>query len=372
MAKIIVGLYDTFFEARRTVDDLQNAGIAREKISLVASEAAGRHEAGREGGRVEQRVAEKGHAGAVADELKAAGIPKDDAELYAEGVRRGGSLVAASTPDEKADEALEIMERHDAVDIHERAATWREFGWTGFRPEAAHYTADEVEEERRRYPAYRGETAAGEQHIPIAEEELRVGKRDVERGKVRVRSHVVEEPVEDELTLREEHVRVERQPVDRPVAAGEEGAFKESEIELTERAEEPVISKEARVTEEVIVGKEEAERTERIHETVRHTEVEVEGEEPGYAETVGGFETSREDFRTHYQTNLAGTGRQFDEYEPAYRFGYSLARERQMRDRKWQEVEPEARSRWESEHRRSWEKDKEAVHYGWDRAHRAA
>ncbi|HEX8062397.1 MAG TPA: DUF2382 domain-containing protein [Allosphingosinicella sp.] len=62
---------------------------------------------------------------------------------------------------------------------------------------------------------------SAEERIPIVEEELRVGKREVERGGARVRSYVTETPVSEQVNLREEHVSVERRPVDREVSQSE-------------------------------------------------------------------------------------------------------------------------------------------------------
>ncbi|MEZ0167896.1 YsnF/AvaK domain-containing protein [Microvirga sp. TS319] len=116
-----------------------------------------------------------------------------------------------------------------------------------------------------------------EEVIPVAEERLRVGKRDVSHGRVRVRSYVVETPVEEQVTLREERVAVERHPADRALSDADQ-AFQERTIEAEERGEEAVVSKEARVTEEVVVRKEAEQRTEAVSDTVRKTEVEVEDE----------------------------------------------------------------------------------------------
>lgn len=117
----------------------------------------------------------------------------------------------------------------------------------------------------------------GEDVIPVAEERLRVGKRDVTHGRVRIRSYVVETPVEEQVTLREERVAVERRPADRALSDAD-WAFQERTIEAEERAEEAVVSKEARVTEEVVVRKQTEQRTETVSDTVRQTEVEVEDE----------------------------------------------------------------------------------------------
>ncbi|HEX7359244.1 MAG TPA: YsnF/AvaK domain-containing protein [Bryobacteraceae bacterium] len=120
-----------------------------------------------------------------------------------------------------------------------------------------------------------GQTTGETRSIPVVEEELKVGKRAVLRGGVRVYSRTVEEPVEENINLQQEHVRVERQPANRPADESDFHAG-EQEIEVKEYAEEPVVSKEARVVEDVRIGKDTDQRTETIRDTVRHTETDVE------------------------------------------------------------------------------------------------
>ncbi len=112
--------------------------------------------------------------------------------------------------------------------------------------------------------------------IPVAEEELRVGKREVDRGGVRVNVDVEETPVEEQVNLREETVRVERRAVDRPVSDADAAAFQEGTFEVRETDEEAIVDKQARVVEEVVIDKEVEERTETIQDTVRRTDVNVE------------------------------------------------------------------------------------------------
>jgi len=123
-----------------------------------------------------------------------------------------------------------------------------------------------------------GATGAGADKdvIPVVEEELNVGKREVSGGRVRVHSRVVETPVQEQVTLRDERVNVERRPVDRPVNAADEALFRERTIEAEERTEQPVVNKEARVKEELVVNKDVEQRTETVQDKVRKTEVEVE------------------------------------------------------------------------------------------------
>jgi uncharacterized protein (TIGR02271 family) len=118
----------------------------------------------------------------------------------------------------------------------------------------------------------------GQARVPVVEEELRVGKREVETGGgVRVNTNIQEKPVEEKINLREEHVRVERHPVDRPATQADVNqALHGRTVEVRERSEQPVVQKEARVVEEVVVGKEATQRTETVRDTVKRTDVEVE------------------------------------------------------------------------------------------------
>lgn len=110
--------------------------------------------------------------------------------------------------------------------------------------------------------------------VPVIEEEIRVGKRQVAGGSARVTTKVEEKPVHEKVHLRDEQVHVERHPADRAVASDRE-AFKERSFEVNTRSEEPVVDKRARVVEEVIVGKEVRDREAVIDDKLRRTDVDV-------------------------------------------------------------------------------------------------
>ena len=119
-----------------------------------------------------------------------------------------------------------------------------------------------------------GTVATDETVIPVVEEELVVGKREVQSGGAHIRTGVIETPVTETVNLREEHVTVDRQKVNQPVSdLG--SAFQEKSFDVTETAEVPVVAKSARVVEEVVVGKTATDRVETVHDTVRRTDVEV-------------------------------------------------------------------------------------------------
>ena len=174
-------------------------------------------------------------------------MPDEDRPTYTEGVRRGAVVVSAQVEDGVVDQAMDVLEVNDAIDLDRREAQWRQEGWTGMPVAAASSSRSNAA------PAITARVG-GEEVIPIVEESLRVGKRDAERGRVKVRSYVIEAPVTEQVTLHREDVDVQHRAVDRPVAAGED-VFAERVIEATETDEEAVVAKEARVTGEYVIQK---------------------------------------------------------------------------------------------------------------------
>ncbi len=212
--------------------------------------------------------------------------------------------------------------------------------------------------------------------VPVIEEELEVGKREVKRGGVRVSSRLVEQPVERAVRLREEHVHVERHPVDRPVQPTALDAFQAGTVELVETDEEAVIAKKARVVEEVVLSKAVTQRTEHVHETLRHTEVHVEPVRAaaervnGAARANGtrGYEQYDAEFRKDYESgSYASLGYAYDQVAPAYLFGYQLGTSQSFKGRDWAAIEAEAGKAWEERNPGTWEQLKSAVRHAWNK-----
>ena len=207
-------LYDDYSAASRAVRDLEAAGVRNEDISLVASNAdnwysghgatgsgrtatttSGRVDRDRDGtdDRAEGAgtgagigaaiggtagllaglgllaipglgpvvaagwlaataagAAAGGATGGIIGALTQAGVDDDDAHVYAEGVRRGGTLVTVRVPDADRARYEAILDR-SAVNIRARGAAYRKSGWNRFDPDAPAYTADQVRRERELY-----------------------------------------------------------------------------------------------------------------------------------------------------------------------------------------------------------------------------
>jgi hypothetical protein len=88
--------------------------------------------------------------GGIVGALTEAGISKEDAHVYAEGVRRGGTLVSARVPDADRARADAVLDR-SAVNLRDRSAAWQKAGWKTFDPASKPYGADEVRKERQLY-----------------------------------------------------------------------------------------------------------------------------------------------------------------------------------------------------------------------------
>lgn len=92
-----------------------------------------------------------GAAGGLLGALKDAGHSDDEAQVYAEGVRRGGTLVSVRTDDDRANGIQQILDRHSGVDANTRGEAYRKEGWDSYKPDAPAYSSDEITRERSRY-----------------------------------------------------------------------------------------------------------------------------------------------------------------------------------------------------------------------------
>jgi uncharacterized protein (TIGR02271 family) len=261
-ARKIVAVFDTSEAARTARERLMEMGVPGDRITVADQSSFG------------ERKVETPHArGSFWAHVKEMFMPDRDRHTYEESMRRGGCMLVATVDEGSTDEVIRSLESSGAVDLDSREAQWRSEGWQPATQRAAPSTEPRAELSSSGAPSE-------SERIPIVEERLLVGKREVSRGSVRVRSYIVEEPVHEEVRLREERVNVERQPVDaptRPVVKGSpEDLMQERTIEVSETAEQAVVGKEARVTEQVVVSKDTRERVEPIDDTVRKTKVDIE------------------------------------------------------------------------------------------------
>jgi uncharacterized protein (TIGR02271 family) len=275
-------LYDSRTDAEAARARLTATNIDADNVRIVDQNEAG----GFGGGSGES----SGHGFWAS--IKDVFVPDEDRHSYDEGLRRGGVMLYASVEDDDVDRATAVLDETGSVDMEERESSWRSEGWAGYTPSTGSSYGSSSSMGTTSGLAGTGPSMTGghsnEEHIQLAEEELRVGKREVNRGGARIRTYVTERPVQEQVTLREEHVNIERRPVDSTTGSAslDNGAlFQERTIEMTETAEEAVIDKRARVTEELVVSKTAEQRTETISDTVRKTEVDIDETNSGSSST---------------------------------------------------------------------------------------
>lgn len=197
---VVTGLFDTYAAAERAVRDLEAAGVPYADISIVANQAGGpvevveRDHSGAAAGAgtgagvggavgagagllaglgmlaipgvgpvvaagwlvatavgAAVGAAAGGASGGIIGSLTDAGVSKEHANVYAEGVRRGGTLVTARVDASRVPDIEGIMQHHGRVDWAARERLYRDEGWTAFDDTAAPYTPEQIARDRARY-----------------------------------------------------------------------------------------------------------------------------------------------------------------------------------------------------------------------------
>jgi len=290
----VIGVFDNASDAQDAVDKLISNGFSRDSIDLSTQAASDFTDT--DTTRADRDDEHDSGIGGFFSSLF--GSDSDDSKKYSHAASRSSIVTVHAQSSDEAEQAADLLDEYGAVDVDERAA---EYGYTNQNLTSdATNSVDQYNAASVGVPATGvGATGTGygvtddltnttdrlsstepDQTIKVIEENLEVGKREVERGGVRVRSRIIERPVEESVRLREERVHVQRTPVNRPATAADLNAFQEGSIELVEHAEVPVVSKTANVVEEISVGKEVNERVETVRDTVRSTDVEVENLTP--------------------------------------------------------------------------------------------
>jgi len=274
MAHTVIGVFNTAADAQRAVQQLESNGFQRDYVDVAPYEGGASGSSygsststNTTGTRAEAAVDSAGDSiGNFFSNL----FGSDDhntANNYSNVVRSGKSLVTVHAQSaSEAERARDLLDEYGAVDVDD-VASQHGSSTSGNAYAGAQANTDNT---TNTTSGQTGDT------VKVVEEQMQVGKRVEQTGGVRLRSRIVERPVEEHLRLREEHVRVERNAVNRPATEADFNAFKEGEIEITESAERAVVGKEARVVEEISLGKEVTEREEVVRDTVRKTEVDIE------------------------------------------------------------------------------------------------
>ncbi len=243
----IVAVYDKAGKAKEAVRALEASGFSSGDISLLNRDSltdAEVHEAG------------------LWRRLFGRNVGDHESAVYGRTIEAGGAVLTLRLPDSDVTRAMKILDVHNPVDVNERASS---LGVSV--PPATKTTATS--------PTVTSKTVGKEEVLRLAEEQLDVGKRQVETGRARIRRFVTEKPVESQVTLHEEHAEMVRRAISDP-ALIRDVDWTDKTIEITETAEQAVVNKIARVAEEVVIRKEGSDHVETVRDTVRRQQVDLE------------------------------------------------------------------------------------------------
>ncbi|WP_439393365.1 YsnF/AvaK domain-containing protein [Bradyrhizobium sp. PMVTL-01] len=247
----VVAVYKSRGEAEQAYSEIVSAGVPAERVRLNSKD----------------RAHTTADGGSIWDWLFGSGMPEDDRRSYDERMAGGGAVLSVlvdSPSVARLDEIEIILDKYHPLEMNDadaRAAAAPGGSGTMSRSNAGAIGAAAPTSSR---------AAQGEQVIPLPEEELKVGKRATERVQ-RIRTYVVEEPVQKDVRLRDERTVVER----RPATGSPQAMPGEREVEVREVHEEPIAQKTVKAGEELVVRKEATERTERVSDTVKKTKADV-------------------------------------------------------------------------------------------------
>jgi stress response protein YsnF len=262
-SQCVVAVYSSRSDAEQAYRAVLSSGIPQDHVQLSQEQQA-------------QTTSETtgSSEGSFWDWLFGSDVPENDRRVYSERMAGGGTVLSVlvdSPSIANVDQVEGLLERYNPVEIHDEDA-----GSTTGTGRGASSTSS-LNTQRATATAPSSSTAGKtEQVIPLPEEELKVGKRATERVQ-RIRTYVVEEPVQRDVKLRDERTVVER----RPATGAAQGMTGERAVEIREVHEEPVVQKQVRAGEELVVRKEATERTERVNDIVKKTKADIDQQRNG-------------------------------------------------------------------------------------------
>ncbi len=392
MTKTVVALYDSHDAVNRAVNELVNNGFARDDISILTPNAEGEYvretsasmeESAAQGAGVGAGLGAAlgglggllvglgaltipgvgpvlaagplataltglagagvgaiagGVTGGLLGTLIDLGIPEERAHYYAEGVRRGGTLLVVSTTDDRTRDAVDIINRQHPIDLNQRAEEWRQGGWSKFDASSPAY--------------YTGRSGAHADEDPIVPGMATSAVPPVTGAHINDgRKAHTDDPAVAGMA------RSAKPPLTgTPLEDGRESY-----------AENPVVGGMASSATPPLTGT--PEDTGYGSDVFPYDEKNpvVGGMARGADADLAAFERYESEFEDYFNRSPYSATYSYTEYRPAYIYGYGLAYDDRYRGRQWTEIEPDANRYWDERHPGTWERFKDSIRHAWER-----
>lgn len=398
MKNTVIGVYDSYSQARNAMEELIASGFDQTNIRMNPDQEMPTHDMNARDDEQEHRSS-TGGIGHFFRSLFGMDEKHEHRSIYSEAVRRGSCLLSVDTnTEEECDRASEIMHRYDAVDIDERSRTWKDEGWSASNMDASTQTLNEIDLTNQHM-------AGTSTHRPPATTRMNSQNVNVFPRTQDTSASDAFEPAAFSGTTSHDHMS----PIDRPQDEGMQAIQKDetenmAKFDSYHRTEKDPVIVSSLIVEDLIVNRDDftkdASRME-VHQadpsydinaknnpaenSAMHERRELfhplrqEGDSfiddshaPKLDNTENDIKAARleddYDFRNHWQTSYAQEGGRYEDYDEAYRYGSSISGSSSMGSRDWKELEPDVRSDWEMRHPEStWDRVKDAVRYGAER-----
>jgi len=319
-------------------------------------------------------------AGGILGALMGLGVPEEEARFY-EGEFNEGRILVTVKAGDRYSEARDVLLRNGAYDIEDREGRTgvanRESAMGSVAGTRGTDRSSSVDMNANRGLAHEDIENADRDRMELRREEIRPRTETRQAGEVTVGKEIVTEQKDIEVPVRHEEVSIERHPVENRPASG--GIRAGEEIRVPVHEEQVQVEKQAVVYEEVEVNKQQVHGTERVSADVRREVPRIEREGDF---NVRGWNDAMPEYRQRWQTRYGQQGGRWEDYEPAYRYGYEMSGDPRWQGRSWDQAEPELRQGWSDWGQRSgyqtdansWDRFRESVRETWDptRTRRAA
>ncbi len=367
MRQTVLGVYDSYMDARSAQQELGQAGVALADVAVYSMSASTPNDNGPRvyapGGATRRHEPVFDQLEQLFARLFKQGEYPPETEDYREFIRRGGAVLSADVSETQVDLACDVMRRAGATDIEERSSGWRNRSASMDEPVPAH--------QRHATGSMAGDPSSWDMPDPAREDEAMptldtLAQPGMARGTSATSSGDPVAARHTDFSRNRTSVAGGMQQVTTRTETQGPASFANQQQQFSDPASDSMVRQ----------SPDEIARVE-ARESIESRTIPQPAQQTSPRGLVGDpllgtplDDPYDDEFRTDFDTRYAETGASYDEYRPAYAQGARMAQDERYREQDWQRVESNAREDWEAQHpenENGWDRFKAAVRHGWER-----